>query len=124
MTTQHEPFYPGEFHADGDDYYPGYDEDGLVWDLNTHSYRYADDMPLVDLPVTLMPLDETGLTPEGDVFVGPIDTVNGPTFVYRVGGYRSEATYTNSASAWHDARRPQRVNRDDRLVPIKPKGTQ
>jgi len=45
--------------------------------------------------------------------VGPL----GDSYVYRIGNRISESKYYNSASAWADARRPQRVNAKGRLEP-------
>ncbi len=46
--------------------------------------------------------------------VGPLPS---GSYVYRIGNRLSESKYANSASAWHDARRPQRVNANGNLEP-------
>lgn len=47
--------------------------------------------------------------------VGPLS--GSESYVYRIGNRISEAKYHNAASAWADARRPQRVNANGRLEP-------
>ncbi len=47
--------------------------------------------------------------------VGPLS--GSESYVYRIGNRISEAKYHNAASAWADARRPQRVNTNGRLEP-------
>ena len=51
-----------------------------------------------------------------EIRVGPVDTPNGVSYVYRIGNRISEY-YHNAASAWQDARRPQRVNASGYLEP-------
>jgi hypothetical protein len=51
------------------------------------------------------------------VRVGPIDTPNGTSYVYRIGNRLSEP-YVNAESARYDARRPQQVNGRGRLEPL------
>lgn len=50
------------------------------------------------------------------VRVGPIDTPNGTSYVYRI-GLRLSELYANSASARNDSTRAQRINENGRLVP-------
>lgn len=54
--------------------------------------------------------------PVHPVRVGPIDTPNGTSYVYRI-GLRISEYYANSASARHDSARPQRINENGHLVP-------
>lgn len=49
-----------------------------------------------------------------EIKVGP--TGDG-TYRYQIAGYLSAASYHNSASAWHDARRPQTLNDAHQLTP-------
>ena len=53
----------------------------------------------------------------GDVRVGPIDTPNGTSYVYRISGLLSEP-YANAESARYASRRAQRVNDRGRLEPV------
>ena len=49
--------------------------------------------------------------------VGPVDTPNGVSYMYRVNGKLSKHYYANSASATHDAMRPQKEDAEGRLEP-------
>ena len=53
----------------------------------------------------------------GDVLVGPMETDQGTAYFYKIGPYISKNPYANSASAWYDARRPQRITLDGELEP-------
>jgi hypothetical protein len=53
----------------------------------------------------------------GDVRVGPIDTPNGTSYVYRIGDRISEY-YANAESARYFSTKPQRVNERGRLEPL------
>jgi hypothetical protein len=50
----------------------------------------------------------------GKIEVGPTDD---GTYRYRIADKLSQHPYHNAASAWFDARRPQRVTDDGFLVP-------
>lgn len=49
-----------------------------------------------------------------EIRVGPV--ADG-TYRYQIGAHVSAASYHNSASAWHDARRPQTINELGELTP-------
>lgn len=50
--------------------------------------------------------------------VGPVETPLGTSYFYRIGDRLSESGYANTASARHDARKPQGVNERGRLQPL------
>lgn len=49
--------------------------------------------------------------------VGPVDTPNGVSYFYKVNGKLSKNGYANSASATHDAIKPQKEDSNGRLEP-------
>lgn len=51
-----------------------------------------------------------------EIKVGP---VSDGTYAYRAGGRLSQRRYANAQSAWHDARRAQRVTDWGTLVPVR-----
>ena len=61
-----------------------------------------------------LPMDSHDTILPGSAEVGPADDGR---YYYRIAGKLSQHGYHNSASAWYDARRPQRVTAEDRLVP-------
>ena len=52
-----------------------------------------------------------------DIKVGPVDTPNGVSYMYRVNGKLSKRYYANSASAMHAALKPQHEDADGRIEP-------
>lgn len=61
-----------------------------------------------------MPNDGHATIIPGPIEVGPADD---GTYRYLIAGHLSQHPYHNAASAWFDARRPQRVTSEGFLVP-------
>ena len=56
-------------------------------------------------------MSDTTCRPDwNQIEVGPVDTVNGTSYMYKACGYLSVNTYANAQSALHDARKPQRFS--------------